>query len=90
VKALAYAHASEGAYSPEIGKLMSIDRFGVEAITGRRILYFREYRHMIHAENIVNAYASRARSSNWVEWKTSNPRLAEILAEAEKLYVTND
>jgi hypothetical protein len=56
VKALAYAHASEGVYSPEIGKLKSIDRFGVEAITGRRVLYFREYRHMIHAENVVAAY----------------------------------
>jgi hypothetical protein len=89
VKALAYAHASEGAYSPEIGKLRSIDRFGVEAITGRRVLYAREYRQMMYAENIVHAYQSRTRSTNWVEWATSNPHEAAMLAEAEKLHAND-
>jgi hypothetical protein len=89
VKALAYAHASEGAYSPEIGKLRSIDRFGVEAITGRRVLYAREYRRMMYAENILYAYQSRARSKNWVEWATSNPREFEMLGEAERLYAND-
>jgi hypothetical protein len=85
VKALAYAYASEGAYSPEMEKLKRIDRFGLEAVTGRRVFYFSEIRRLIYAENIVNAYESRAQSKNWVEWATSRPRMAEILAEAERL-----
>lgn len=40
---------------------------------------------MIHAENIVTAYRSRAQSKNWAEWVNSNPVLADMLAEAEKL-----
>ncbi len=41
---------------------------------------------MIYAENIVTAYRGRAASKGeWVAWAGSNPRLAEILAEAEKI-----
>jgi hypothetical protein len=67
-------------------KLKRIDRFGLEAVTGRRVFYFSEIRRLIYAENIVNAYESRARSKNWVEWATTNPRQAELLAEAEILH----
>jgi hypothetical protein len=86
VKALAYAYASEGANSPEINELQLIDRFGLKAVTGRDVFYFGEMRRMVRAENIVVAYQNRKRAKNWAEWSTSNPREAEILAEAEKLY----
>ena len=78
-------HASEGLYSAEIDTLTKIDRFGIEAITGRRYFYYGELRRMIVAENIVTAYHSRAQSKNWASWVESNPGLADMLAEAEKL-----
>lgn len=89
VKAAAYAYASDGAYSLELDKLHKIDRFGLEAVTGRRTFYYGEMNRMIAAENIVTAYESRKRSQNWAEWTQSNPRLAAILAEAEKLYAAS-
>jgi hypothetical protein len=58
----------------------------LKAVTGRDVFHFGEIRRLIYAENIVNAYESRKRSSNWVEWATSHPQLAQILAEAERLY----
>lgn len=39
---------------------------------------------MTVAENIINAYRSRAASSNWSEWSHSNKKAAEILADIEK------
>jgi hypothetical protein len=45
---------------------------------------------MIYAENLVAAYRSRAQSQNWAEWVNSNPMLADILAEAEKIINGND
>lgn len=83
MKALAYAYASERKYSPEIEKLRRIERFGLEAVTGRRVFYHAEYRHLITAENIVYAYETRKRAANWVAWTVSNPKLAELLAEIE-------
>ena len=73
-------------HSREIEKLHRIERFGLEAITGRRTFLFGEYCRMIAAENIITAYESSKRSVNWAEWTESNPRLAEILAEAMKLH----
>mgnify|MGYP001563942113 CR=1 FL=1 len=86
VKADAYAHASEGLHSREIEKLHRIDRFGLEAVTGRRVFYLYELQRLICAENIETAYRSRQQAANWAEWVQSNPRLANILAEAEKLH----
>ena len=79
----AYRHANENKHSPEISMLASIDRFGLEAITGRRQFYFYEYNRLIIAENIVNAYRSRAESQNWSEWARKNPELAHLLTSAE-------
>jgi hypothetical protein len=81
----AFLHAREGQYSPEIDLLRKIDRFGIEAITGRRQFYFGELRAMILAENIVTAYKNRAQSENWATWARANPAMAEMLVEAEKL-----
>lgn len=90
VKADAYAYASEGGYSREIIKLQKIDRFGLEAVTGRRVFYYGEINRLIYAEHIVSAYRSRAQSNNWMEWAASNPRLATMLAEAEKLHAVSN
>jgi hypothetical protein len=57
----------------------------VEAITGRRILYFGEIRRMIAAENIVTAYLSRRASQNWGKWAQDNPALEKIILDAEVL-----
>lgn len=64
--------------------LAKIDRFGLEAITGRRQFYYGELRRLILAENIVTAYQTRKRSENWAAWAENNPVMAKILAEAEK------
>lgn len=45
---------------------------------------------MIVAENIINAYQSRAQSNNWAEWTHNNPAAAELLIEAERLAYDND
>jgi hypothetical protein len=78
---------SEGLYSREVDKLQKINRFGLEAVTGRRVFYLHELHRLITADNIVNAYRSRRQSKNWAEWTESNPRLAAIVAEAEKLFI---
>lgn len=85
IKSDAYLYASEGQYSPEIAKLHRIDRFGLEAITGRRIFYFNELRCLMVAENIVLAYKMRERAENWAQWANENKQLAKLLTEAEKL-----
>lgn len=78
-------YASKGHYSQEISVLKKIDRFGIEAVLGRRQLYYGELRKMIAAENIVNAYESRQRSENWADWASKNTELAAFLAVVEKL-----
>jgi len=85
VKSDAYLYASEGHRSREIEKLQMIDRFGLEAVTGHRVLLFRDYQRMMTAQNIVAAYGSRAKSQNWAAWVVDNPKAAELLAEAMKL-----
>jgi hypothetical protein len=57
----------------------------LEPITGRRVFLHSEYRRLIVADNIVTAYRSSQQAANWVEWSQSNPKLAELLAEAIKL-----
>jgi hypothetical protein len=65
--------------------LQKIDRFGVEAILGRKQFYYGELRRMILAENIVTAYHARAQSESWAAWAAKNPTLERILNEAEIL-----
>lgn len=83
MKADAYLHASEGRYSLEIDKLTKIDRFGMEAVTGRRQLYFAEARQLVYAENIVNAYLARAQFEGWAQFEKASPVQAEILKDVE-------
>lgn len=79
----AYLHASKGHYSPEIDTLRKIDRFGVEAVMGRRVLYFGETRRMILAENIAAAYMARKQASTWAQWSADNPAMAAVLKKIE-------
>ena len=65
--------------------LHKIDRWGLEAITGRRQFYFGELRGLIAAENIVTAYKSRAHATDWAAWVRDNPLLAELLIDAEMI-----
>lgn len=85
MKTAALLYARDGQYSPEIDTLQKIDRFGIEAITGRKQFYFGELRRMIHAENIVTSYRSRAQSKNWAAWVRDNPVMSDILVDAEEL-----
>jgi hypothetical protein len=70
-------------YSVEIDTLNKIDRFGLEAITGRRQFYFGELRRLVVAENIVNAYQSRAKSQSWAAWANENKVMSSLLNDAE-------
>jgi hypothetical protein len=82
----AYLYASEGRYSKELDLLKKIDRFGFEAVTGRKTFYFGELRRMMIAENIVRAYEGRAaHKGGWAAWSTDNPELSELLHAAEML-----
>jgi hypothetical protein len=62
----------------------------LEAVTGRKVFYLRELRCMRVAENLVAAYRSRQQSNNWAEWIESNPKLADMLAVAERLYLEDE
>ena len=82
--AAAYRHADGGKHSPEIRLLQYIDRFGVEAVMGRKTLFAGEMRQMIHAENVVRAYRERL-DGNAAEWVKDNPEMNKLLYEAQKL-----
>lgn len=81
----AFFYASEGRRSYEIEFLRSVERFGLEAMTGRKQFYYGEYRKMIIAENVVNSYRSRAQSKVWNTWASLNPQMAELLELAENI-----
>lgn len=81
----AYAFAEDGHHSKEIDLLAKIDRFGIEAVLGRKTFYFGELRALIFAENIANAYRARANAKNWAEWAAQNKVMSQVLIEAEQL-----
>jgi len=89
VTAAAYIHADGGRYSPELRLLRYIDRFGVEAVMGRKTLYAHEIRRMIHAENVAGAYHERNRG-NAAEWVKDNPEMNKLLFEAQKIAEKED
>lgn len=82
----AYGYASEGRRSPEIEKLRRIERFGLEAITGRPVFLHRDYVRLVTVENIAAAYADRQRAENWAAWASEHPGMEKILNEAAKQY----
>lgn len=47
---------------------------------GRPYLGAGEIRRMTAAENVIQAYQSRAQAENWASWAVGNPEQAELLA----------
>jgi len=58
----------------------------LEAVTGRKVFYFGEYVRLIAADNIVNVYRNSRAAKDWATWAEENPRQAEILVEAMRIY----
>lgn len=85
MKVAALQNAESGQYSKELDTLAKIDRFGLEAIYGRKTFYYGELRCLMIAENIHYAYHTRKTSKDWSDWTAKNPTLAALLFEAEKL-----
>ena len=81
----AYFEAEGDGHSRELQKLRLIDRFGVRSVLGRDELSAGEIIRMIAAENIYKAKQANIHSENWAEWAKDNPRLAESLAQVEKI-----
>ena len=63
----------------------AIDKYGVEAITGKRILRPGLLRRIRHVRTIINAFELRKKAESWSAWGSENPELADILVEAERL-----
>jgi hypothetical protein len=57
----------------------------MDAVLGRRQLFYGETRRMIRAENIATAYYTRKHSDNWAKWASDNPAAEKLLNEAELL-----
>jgi len=83
--AAAYQSAEGGQLSPELLLLNRIEKFGVHAIMGRPILYYRELRRMEVANMIVTAYNARAKSANWQAFQKEHPELGNLLFRAQQL-----
>lgn len=71
----------------ELVDLPYIDRFGVEAVYGRKTLSAKEIRNMLIAENVVNAYNARraAMGDNVAKWASENESAARLLSDIEDL-----
>ena len=80
--ASAYAYAEGGQQSHEIMLGQLINRFGVEAITGKPVLDVGLARCIMRAERIEQAYRSRQEMENWAAWASDNPEENKILNQA--------
>lgn len=84
----AYLYAETGTHPPlEYLLLNYIDRFGVEAVLGRRILSAGEIRRMNAVENVVEAFRARKAEmdgGNVAKWATKNPDAARLLSDIER------
>ena len=83
--ARAYAYCEGDEPIPECVHLgHAIEKYGVEAVTGEKILRVRLHRDINMANNVLHAYESRKQSDNWVEWQSENLELFNILEEARR------
>lgn len=80
----AYLYA-EGLAPPsfELTLLSYIDRFGVEPVIGRPHLSYGEIQRMLTAENVVDAFRSMKKATNWASWATEFPEKAKLLERSE-------
>lgn len=73
---------------PELELLNAIKVFGVEAVTGRKVLSAREIRNMLTAETVVNAYRGRENyrdedgKQDWPGWAKDHPAASRLLDRA--------
>ena len=81
----AYRYAESGGASHEMEMLKRIERFGVHAVMGRPVLYEREIRRMVMAQNLVNGYRERARAASWDAWLAENKDMGNLLFLAQRL-----
>jgi hypothetical protein len=82
-EALAYAQG-DGPQPDELRLANAITRFGVEAVTGKRILRPGLLRRITMAENVVAAFEIRAKAENWAAFGNQYPDLAELLFRAQE------
>jgi hypothetical protein len=84
----AYLYAEDSAHFPkpsELKLLEYIDRFGVEAVTGRKTLGAGELLRMIAAQNIVQAYRDKqAHKDGWAAWQQQHPAQNQLLERARQ------
>ena len=84
--AAAYAVADGGPLeiSPELLLARELNRWGVQAVTGRP-LYHHELIRLRAAERVISAYSARKNSKSWAEWAQANKQENEYLNYAMKL-----
>lgn len=76
----AYAYAEGNGELPKELKLAQyIDRFGVEAVTGKKVLGARDIYRITVAENVVRAYADVKKASSYPAWANEHPEMAKLL-----------
>jgi hypothetical protein len=80
----AYRYAEGGPPSREIRLMQYIDRYGCDAVLGRK-MYAREIRRINVAENVIAAHRSLRQALNYASWATEHPDAAALLARAERL-----
>lgn len=64
----------------------AVEGYGVKAVFGRDVLLPNEITSMNITSNIIKAYQSREDAKDWAKWNEHNPKLAEILDLAAKVY----
>ena len=64
----------------------AVEGYGVKAVFGRDVLSPNEIMSMNITANIIKAYQSREESKDWAKWNERNPKLAEMLDLAAKVY----
>jgi hypothetical protein len=60
----------------------AIEKYGVESVTGEKIIRVRLHRDITMANNVINSYESRKQSDDWVKWVTENPDMNSLLEQA--------
>ena len=82
-EALAFAQG-DGQQPDELRLANAITRFGLEAVTGKRVLRPGLLRRITMAENVVAAFEIRAKAENWAAFRNEYPDLAELLFKAHE------
>jgi len=82
--AAARRYAEDGQRCTELNLLHAIERFGVQAIMGRPMLYAKEIRSMLLAERVVNVIQAVNNSDDWPAFAREHPKDAALYTEIMK------